>query len=135
MKTIELFVKGEPVGKGRPRFRIFGGHISTYTPAKTKHAEMDIKEQIQEQYKDAPITRPISISVLFFMPIPKSLSKKKQVALIGELYTKKPDIDNLIKTYLDAMNGIIYEDDKQIYAIFAKKIYSSEPKVVINISY
>jgi Holliday junction resolvase RusA-like endonuclease len=39
--------------------------------------------------------------------------------------TKKPDIDNIAKSHLDAMNGIVYKDDVQVIFISVKKIYSS----------
>jgi Holliday junction resolvase RusA-like endonuclease len=37
---------------------------------------------------------------------------------------KKPDIDNIAKTYLDAMNGVIFVDDTQVIDLHVKKLYS-----------
>jgi Holliday junction resolvase RusA-like endonuclease len=39
--------------------------------------------------------------------------------------SKKPDIDNIAKCFLDAMNGIIYLDDTQVVELHIKKLYSS----------
>lgn len=39
-----------------------------------------------------------------------------------------PDIDNLTKTILDAMNGVGWRDDSQVMEINAKKIYTSSVK-------
>ena len=40
--------------------------------------------------------------------------------------TKKPDADNIGKVVLDALNGIAYEDDKQVIELRVSKQYSEE---------
>ena len=54
--------------------------------------------------------------------------------------TKKPDIDNYIKFYLDCMNKIVYLDDSQVIEITAIKQYTElsedghhHPSTVIDI--
>lgn len=40
---------------------------------------------------------------------------KKTAMLSGELLpTKKPDIDNIVKAVLDALNEVAYRDDTQV---------------------
>ena len=126
-------ITGIPVGKGRHRFRIFAGHVSTYTPAKTKKAEQDIIKQIQKTYDVEPLTGPLKVSFKFCMPIPKSWSNKKKERMVGEYCTTRPDLDNLMKTYCDAMSGIVFEDDKQIVIVTAFKVYSYEPRTDITV--
>ena len=46
---------------------------------------------------------------------------------------KKPDIDNVIKSILDALNGVAYHDDTQVVAVFAEKYYSDTPRVEVEI--
>lgn len=77
---------------------------------------------------------PCTIDFKFLFQPPKSLSKKKQSILIDSPHIKKPDIDNLIKFYLDACNSVLYYDDSQVYAITASKMYHSEPKTVLTIT-
>jgi Holliday junction resolvase RusA-like endonuclease len=51
----------------------------------------------------------------------------------GELLpSKKPDIDNVLKIVLDALNGVAYKDDSKVVSVSGKKIYSDEPKLVIE---
>jgi Holliday junction resolvase RusA-like endonuclease len=38
---------------------------------------------------------------------------------------KKPDCDNILKAYFDAMNKIVYDDDSQIVEIYSKKVYGT----------
>ena len=47
--------------------------------------------------------------------------------------TKKPDIDNVEKIILDALNGIAYDDDKQVVEEASSKLYSDVPRVEIEV--
>lgn len=56
--------------------------------------------------------------------IPKSWTRaKKAEAAAGKLAPGKPDIDNILKVVLDGLNGIAYEDDKQVTIVRCKKSY------------
>ena len=46
---------------------------------------------------------------------------------------KKPDIDNIVKIILDAMNKFAFKDDTQITKLSVEKIYGEEEKVHIEI--
>lgn len=132
----EIIIKGEPVAKGRPRFRNCGSFVSAYTPAKTKNAEKSIKEQLREYFTDLPSQKPIRIEFVFYFGIPKSYSKKKIKELETNkfLHTNKPDADNVAKLYLDAMNGLVFNDDKQIATLKITKLYTFlEPRTEIII--
>ena len=134
---VSVTVYCEPVPKGRPRFHLVRGHVHTYTPAKTADYEKHIAEawNIQAGFtfeKEIPL----SVQIYFGMPIPKSTTKKNKERMIkGCVYhQKKPDLDNLIKSVLDALNGVAYEDDSQIVRISASKYYSKYPCVTVHIS-
>jgi Holliday junction resolvase RusA-like endonuclease len=43
------------------------------------------------------------LSLTFVLPMPKSWSKKKQSAMLGQPHQTKPDLDNLIKAFKDAL--------------------------------
>ena len=60
--------------------------------------------------------------------------KKKNQMNLGQIKaTKKPDIDNVIKSVLDGLNGVAYEDDKQVVKLTANKYYGVQPRVEITI--
>lgn len=125
METRTVTIKDRPVPKGRPR--VFRGHA--VTPRRTQQAE----EQIQAMYRfqnlgAEPFTGPVEVHCIFCMPIAKTRSKrKKELAAQGWLRcTVRPDLDNLVKLVLDALNGIAYADDAQIVRIHAFKKYSEE---------
>ncbi len=50
-------------------------------------------------------------------------------------HTLTPDADNLVKMCLDCMNGVVYVDDRQIYEIYAEKLYGEEPRTEIVIKW
>lgn len=45
----------------------------------------------------------------------------------------RPDIDNLLKPLKDAMDGLVYKDDKQIVSVSATKNYSSENSIIVEV--
>ena len=75
------------------------------------------------------------VTIRAFFEIPKSWSKKKQaLASDGEIKpTKKCDIDNIVKSVLDALNGVAYKDDKQVVCIYSTKKYSCMPRIEIDV--
>lgn len=137
--TITFTIPGAPVPKGRPRFRIvkprYGkAFVTTYTETKTEEAEDKIKIKARQAIWDkAAFTCPVAVSLEFFVPIPKSFSnKKRESAIAGEtLPVTKPDIDNYEKLVLDALNGIVYEDDNQVVSLSSKKRYSDNPHTTV----
>ena len=136
---VEFEIPGIPVPKGRPKFSTLGGFAKAYTPAKTRNAEAFVRKCFFEQVKDfkMPEKGPIFLYVTFYMPVPSSLSKKKQNELMEENYwhIKKPDLDNLLKLVNDALNGIAWKDDSCICFTHATKCYSAIPKTCVDIDY
>lgn len=130
-------IDGEPVGKARPRIYHTNGTTRAVTPEKTKEYERKVKLAYWGQFGHGMLylTEAISVEIVAGYKIPQSCSKKKRAAMVaGEIRpTKKPDIDNVIKSILDALNGIAYSDDKQVVSVSATKYYAEEPKTIVII--
>lgn len=128
LKQFEIYFEVEPVPKGRPRFTRTG---HAYTPKKTA----DYEKQIREMYFGPCFEGPIYVKLIFNMPIPKSFSKKKreEAGCQRIQYTKKPDLDNLAKAVLDALNGVAFTDDSQIVRLGMEKRYHRLPGVWLEI--
>jgi Holliday junction resolvase RusA-like endonuclease len=90
---------------------------------------------LKAQYSYDPIRRPVKIGFTFEMPIPKSWpKKKKQAALRGDLpHATTPDVDNLVKLYMDCMKKIVIWDDNQVWKLSPSPVkkYSNKPKTII----
>lgn len=120
-------VYGEPVGKGRPRFVRRGNFTQTYTPEKTKTYEDEIRYMARcAMGASEPLETPVTVAIYIRVEIPKSFSKQKRKDALANIIkpTKKPDIDNIAKCFLDAMNGHVYLDDKQVVSLHITKVYS-----------
>lgn len=73
---------------------------------------------------------PSGLCLTFYFPTPKSWSKKKQTAHHGMLMQSRPDIDNIIKGFFDAL----VSEDKHIANITATKRWAYYPTGWIEIS-
>jgi len=91
----------------------------------------DVAWQIKSQFNREPIDSPVRVIITFFMPIPKSWTKKRKAQAPGTSHVYTPDIDNLVKGAFDAANGILWEDDKIVSELDARKVYSEEPGISI----
>ena len=131
--TIYFTIPGPPVGKARPKVvRAKNGISMTYTPDKTVAYEELVRLRFQESLKVrpfVPLQGALRIKIFAGYPIPKSTSKKRRAAMLAgtELPTKKPDWDNIGKIICDALNGVAYEDDKQVTESQMRKRYLDGP--------
>lgn len=136
---IKFTYHGEAVGKGRPRYAKRGDYVHTYTPKRTKDFEDALRFEFMAGNCEAmPVydkDTPLQATVLVGVGIPKSYSKKKQ-ALCRDRFVapnKKPDIDNILKSVMDSLNGYAFADDSQVVRIMAEKVYAEEPFVEVTI--
>lgn len=129
--VIEL--PGIPRGKQRPRFSRRSG--TTYTPAQTATHELNLAYAAKIAMDGRkPLSGPLYVTVEAIMPIPQSWSKKKKAAAIsGDVQpTVTPDADNLLKC-TDALNQIVWIDDKQIVDCRVSKRYGERPMLRISV--
>jgi len=126
----------EPKGKGRPRFSRHGKFTKVYTDQATLDYETAIQSCAGKAMgSQKPLETPLSVFLYIRLPIPQSYSKKRTEACLSgsERPTKKPDIDNVAKAFLDAMNGTVYLDDTQVVELNIKKVYSAVAGVDVAI--
>lgn len=136
MQEVSLFINIEPQAWQRPKTRVVGGFVKHYSPKKTKDYEQIIAQYYaaaHKRYFDKDV--PISVSIHFGMPVPMSTSKKKAREMVtGYIsHTKRPDVDNLAKAVLDALNGVAWADDAQIVKLSVHKDYTSKPSIYLCI--
>lgn len=130
----EFEMLGEIVGKARPRMNTRTGRA--YTPTNTKMYEYALRQWFIREYPCfKPIETRVKVTIIAYFDIPKSTSKKKEAEMLSENIspTKKPDIDNIIKIILDAMNKFAFKDDTQVTKLEIEKKYARSPKIYIKI--
>ena len=130
----EFEVPGKITGKGRPRVNTTTA--IAYTPNKTKEYEDLIKQYFIMKFRGIkPLDGRISVTIKAYFSIPKNTSKAKTEEMLNNTISpaKKPDIDNIAKIILDALNKLAFNDDNQITKLNIEKVYSEEEKVSILI--
>lgn len=126
----------EPQQQERPRATSQGMLVRLYDPPKTSRFKKELKQlakaemQGKEAFSDA-----IKVTIKFYRNVQKSISKKEHVRRISGVHRPivKPDLDNYIKSTLDALNGIIWTDDAIIVELNASKHYAEEPRIEVEV--
>lgn len=95
--------------KRRHRSTVRNGHIATYTDSRTAADE----QAVRDAYKGECFDCAVRVVVHTFKALPKSRPKRIE----RERDTTKPDIDNVLKAVLDALNGAAYRDDSQVVEV------------------
>ena len=123
-------IPGKAEGKGRPRF-MKNGH--TYTPDKTRNYEELVRTLYKAKYKGEPTDEPVTVTINIYTTPAKSLSKKKRAELLKQSPMKKPDLDNVAKIILDALNKVAWQDDTQVVSLKVHRAWSNEEYVCVTI--
>ena len=130
---LTIWVPGLVKPKGRPRVTRTG---HAYTPSSTRSYEARVALAAEQAMTRAglhePLTGPLRLRCVALLPVPASWSnRQRQRALSGQRWpTGRPDLDNVIKI-VDALNGIVFQDDSQIVALQAMKQYAEKPGLVL----
>lgn len=130
---MKIVIPGDPIAQARMRHCGRGRFIKVYDPKAKEKKE--IRGFLSSLESKPPALYP-RVSFLFHMKIPSGLNKK-DMALYqsGRVkHIKKPDVDNLVKLYLDCLDGIFLDGDQAVSLGPCIKVYDSEPKTIIWIT-
>lgn len=131
-----------PIAKQSARFRCVNNRLFSYQNKKVKEYERSIERQARKfLHKDFKMwTKGVRIEqFIFIFPLLKSISKKKAKEVQDGntiIYkTTKPDLDsNLTKPVIDALEGLVYKNDSQIFQINGlSKMYGVRPRILLHI--
>lgn len=104
---------------------------SLYTPKSTRDFEANVKATARTAMNaagmEAPLAMPVLLDITIGMKFPDSWPDWKcSLAFLGMIHTKNSDVDNKCKAILDALNGVVYMDDKQGVRLAAWDKYADE---------
>ena len=134
--SIMFTVYGTPTPKGRPRFSTRGKFPVAYTPEKTKAYEFEVGMMaLAAMGGTKPLEGALEAFIYITYAVPESYSKKRLEACLNglEKHTKKPDLDNVIKSVIDGMDKIVFDNDSQIISIHATKVYGEVAKAEVMV--
>lgn len=133
---LDFTVYVKAVGKGRPRLTTRGGYAHAYTPEKTRKFETLVgwaARRAMCQRSPVASGRAVFVQITVSLIPPLSWSRKRRSDVLGAFCPKRPDVDNGAKAILDAMNGIVYEDDAQVAGLIVQKFYAEKDEINIKI--
>lgn len=135
LMTMKIVIDGEPVAQTRMKYSARGGFGRIYDPrAKEKDKIKELMASyVKRFYIGHKMLEHPRLSFIFHMPIPKSIPKKDRALYESGLlkHEKKPDVDNLIKLYLDCLDGIAIEGDQKVSLGPCLKLYHPDPKMIV----
>lgn len=114
-----------PVAKGRPRFDRQG---HAYTPAQTRRYEAQLRMLMRARGLPKLSSGPLKLTVRFYLAKPKRTKNK--------LPCVRPDIDNFLKAFSDAADGVLWKDDGQVCEVDARKLYdlTGQPRIEFQVT-
>ena len=145
---VDVTIMGTPKSKPRPKFMAWmrGGRMfrRVVNPAQREEATFrnEFLGRLEADYGNAPTVpichelEAVEVEITFHKKLPLSFfvgnvreSGLRRSNLLGTkpCDTKVPDIDNLAKFVLDALNGVLYADDRQLARLVLEKTYHMEP--------
>jgi len=137
MDSIQFFVPGEPKTAGSKRAFVnpkTGKPILTDACKKSKPWKADVKHFAFQAFQGEPLEGPLYLRLTFYMPRPKShyRSGKHSDELKPDAPSfpdKRPDVDKLSRAVMDALTGVLWNDDSQVVTKLACKRYGGRPGV------
>ena len=121
---ITFEIPGDPVAKGRPRMVKRGKWHKPFTPKAT----LDFENRVRFAAVNAGVVLlkgPVELTAQFLFACPKSRYRKREHRP-REHRTQKPDLDNLMKSLMDGLNGIAYVDDSQVVRMVPEKFTEAQ---------
>lgn len=114
VRSHSIFIEGRPHPKERPRVTQRGGKAFAYTPKTTVQAEKEIAE-----CWDGPVFEgEVAVHLVFDNEGTAVIVERIDLDMKSKL---RGDLDNYVKTVLDALNGVAWPDDSQVVKITAIK--------------
>jgi Holliday junction resolvase RusA-like endonuclease len=133
MRPITFHVEGQPVPQPRVRVSSAGGFARAYVPAKHPvHAYRKAIEAAARQAGVMPAIDPVDVIVMAQFERPKSHMTKKGVKATAPRLPR-PDVDNVGKAILDALQPVIGDDTIVARLVVAKR-YSDAGMTSVTIS-
>ena len=131
-----LVVLGKPKQQPRHRHYTRGKFTGTYDPAQKD--KFNFLLTVQNNAPKKPFDEPLRVDIDCYFSRPKChYGTGKNRGIIKKssprFHTVKPDIDNLRKFVMDALNKVFWRDDSIICEGTTRKFYSEKPRTEIKI--
>ena len=162
-ERITFEIPGRPEAKRRPEAFSIAGRTRVHKRETDRLYEAHVRDSFYRAVAGKrwlPLTGPVVVHIAAMFEPPTGTSKAQRAeitklwALAREmvyhdvladwlcevagshplaLRPKRPDLDNIIKSVLDGLNGHAFKDDGQVVGIHAVKLYGSPDRTLVGI--
>ncbi len=124
--TLYFQIPHKAQGKDRPRL----SGKTVYTTEKTKSYEHEVAWRAREAMTKTGFKKIEEGPVMLEIVVSVARTKKSEFGAP----VMKPDFDNIAKAIADALNGIAYDDDKQICCHTFQRVWSVTDGVAVCVA-
>jgi Holliday junction resolvase RusA-like endonuclease len=133
MKRVTFTVPGEPVPQPRPRVSTVGGFARAFVPA--KHPVHGFRTRVACAARDAGLVRadqPVAVTIEATFGRPRSHYRKTGVKPSAPPLPR-PDVDNVGKAVLDALQDAM-GDDTRVARLTVSKAWGAAGSTLVTVS-
>lgn len=119
---IHIHIPAVPVAQPRQRHAVMGGSVRSYMLNTHPIAafKASVRLAASQAYSGPPMDGPLIVSLVFVFPRPKGMVWKRR-EMPRAYKVGRPDADNLAKSVLDSLNGLLWIDDSQVVDLRVRK--------------
>jgi Holliday junction resolvase RusA-like endonuclease len=122
VSSFSFTIPAIPIAQPRPRAVSLNGQARVFGAPKS-HAVHAFKATCRMAFEEnrrgsKPIDYPIELELVFVLPRPK-MPKNRGTHRLP--HGKRPDFDNLAKSVVDALTGLLWQDDSLLYDVRTTK--------------
>jgi Holliday junction resolvase RusA-like endonuclease len=131
--AVTFTIAGEPVPQPRPRVSTAGGFARAYVPK--EHPVHAYRHSLAAAARAAGLSEtgePLNVVIDAVFQRPKSHMNKAGVKATAPRLPR-PDVDNIAKAVLDALQDVI-GDDTTVARLVVEKSYGTEARTTVRIS-
>lgn len=122
---IHVLIPGEPCAQGRPRATIVSGHARLYDPKDSRSWKGAARVAMMAARQTPILDGPIAVEILAVHSCPRTDYRKRE-PMPRRFRDRRPDIENVVKSCLDAATGILWRDDAQIAQLFVEQMTGAQ---------
>ena len=133
MSAVSFTVPGQPVPQPRPRVSTAGGFARAYVPS--EHPVHGYRSSLAAAARGAGLTQTgevLNVVIDAVFERPKSHMRKSGVKPDAPRLPR-PDVDNIAKAVLDALQDVM-GDDSLVGRLVVEKSYGQEARTTVRIS-
>ena len=125
-RIVQIAVPGDPKAQARGRAVRRGNYVSVIDDPKSRSHKAYIQDVAARLWgNQPPLDCEVWLEIVCKFQLPRSKWRKREP--VNEHYhMARQDADNLAKAVMDALNGVVYLDDRQVVSLTVQKLRAAQ---------